>query len=109
MDLDTFRFMIQPFVNFFGPLIIGSFGTSAVVQFLKARQIPIPATEYPRITNLALSFVGAGVAIFISPANLVLATWWQWAAFSLGWFLLSAFWYNNVFRGTKSSKRFSNH
>ncbi len=99
MNIDAFRFMIQPFVEFFGPLIVGSFGTSALVQFLKARQIPIPVTKFPRTTNLVLSAVGAGVAIYLSPANLVLGMWWQWLAFTLGWLLLSAFWYNNVFRG----------
>lgn len=100
-DVETFRFMVQPFIAFFMPLIVGSFGTSGIVEFLKSKKVPLPVEKYPRLSNVVLSLAASTAAIYLTPANLVLETLWQRLGFVLGWFLLSAFWYNNVFKSNK--------
>lgn len=97
-DLNTFRLIIEPFVTFFTTIILGGFSASTVVEFIKNKFIPIPATTYPRLTNAVVSVLVTLVAIFVSPVNLVISNWFQVAAFIIGIMVTSAFFYNNVFR-----------
>lgn len=104
MDIAQFRIALTPFVQFFAAVFVSGAGVAYVTQFLKDKQIPIPAEKYPRTTAAVLSVVATFVSIYLVDINLVLTTAWQYAVMVIGILFVSASFYHKIVAGVGESK-----
>jgi hypothetical protein len=100
MDIVFLRQLVQPFVEFFGALILSGAASTLATQLLKADWIPVPATKYPRTVAAVASVIATAVSIYASNLHLLLVGWWQYLAFAVGAFIVSAVTYNHVVKGS---------
>jgi hypothetical protein len=100
MDIATARSAVQPFITFFTALTLSGVGVTVATQILKAKYIPVPAQKYPRLVAAVASVIATFVAIYASGLHFVLVGWWQWLAFGVGSFVVSAMTYNHIVKGS---------
>lgn len=104
MDIATLRQAVQPFITFFTALTLSGVGVTVATQLLKAKFIPVPAQKYPRVTAALASVVATFVAIYASGLHFILVGAWQWFAFGVGSFVVSAITYNHIVKGSPAAE-----
>lgn len=103
MDVDFFRELAYPFVEFFSTIVVSGVATTLATQMLKSSMIPVPVEDYPRISAGVVSILATFGSIYVSDASLMVNSFIDWTAFVVGTFLVSVITYNNVLRGRKKS------
>jgi hypothetical protein len=104
MDIANARELLQPFISFFTALFLSGVGVTIATQILKLKWIPVPATKYPRVTAAVASVVATLVSIYVSGLHFLLVGVWQYVAFILGVFIVSAVTYEHVVKGSPAAE-----
>jgi len=110
MDLNTIRLILEPFVALFLYIISSGVGISLIVQALKDKRIPLPATKHPRIIAAVLALVSTLISLYVGSINLLLTTPWHYAGLAVVILLASSFAYRVlvdgiVIPGTQPTKK----